>query len=195
MMLTTKNTVEWLKNFSKKIITNKAYLNELDSIIGDGDHGSNMARGVEAMLEKFESTSFNHPGDVFLTTAMALLSKIGGASGPLYGSAFMEMAKEAETNDPFIIFNAGLQGIKKRGKSETGEKTMIDVWEPACQALQNNKLTQQVIDDAVQATRPLKATKGRASYLGDRSIGEIDPGAMSSAYLFEAFLEGDFLND
>ncbi|WP_371817653.1 dihydroxyacetone kinase subunit DhaL [Amphibacillus sp. MSJ-3] len=195
MMLTTENTVNWLTSFGEKVIENKAYLSELDSLIGDGDHGSNMARGVQAMLEKFQSTEFKEPNDVFKTTAMALLSKIGGASGPLYGSAFMEMAKQSETGDISVIISAGLDGIKKRGRAEPGEKTMIDVWVPVCEALQENQLTKQVIDEAVQATKPMKATKGRASYVGDRSIGEIDPGAMSSAYLFEALLEGDILND
>ncbi|HHU18887.1 MAG TPA: dihydroxyacetone kinase subunit L [Bacilli bacterium] len=193
-MLTTENTVQWLTKFGEIISMNKAYLNELDSRIGDGDHGSNMVRGVEAMLAQFEAMEFNHAKDVFKVTAMALLSKIGGASGPLYGSAFMEMAKVAETNDLVTILTAGLNGIKKRGKAEVNEKTMIDVWEPVCQALAENNLTKSIIDQAVQATKPLKATKGRASYLGERSIGEIDPGAMSSAYLFEALLAGELID-
>src|SRR5699024_7632645 len=147
------------------------------------------------MIEKFESTSFNNPNDVFKTTAMALLGKIGGASGPLYGSAFMEMAKQTDLDSPAAVLHAGLEGIKKRGKAEPGEKTMIDMWQPVCEAVEQGTLNVETIHDAIEATQPLKATKGRASYIGDRSIGAIDPGAMSSAYLFEALLAGEILND
>lgn len=188
-MVDIKNVLNWLNEFASLIEQNKAYLSELDTPIGDGDHGNNMSRGVLAMQSQFAKTSFNEVSDIFKTTAMALMSNIGGASGPLYGSAFMEMAKAAkDSHDLPTIIQAGLNGITKRGKASTGEKTMVDVWQPVCDALSVNQLTQQVIDNAVASTQPMLATKGRASYVGERSKGHLDPGAVSSGYLFTSML-------
>lgn len=188
-MVDIKNVLNWLNEFASLIEQNKAYLSELDTPIGDGDHGNNMSRGVLAMQSQFAKTSFNEVSDIFKTTAMALMSNIGGASGPLYGSAFMEMAKAAkDSHDLPTIIQAGLNGITKRGKALTGEKTMVDVWQPVCDALSVNQLTQQVIDNAVASTQPMLATKGRASYVGERSKGHLDPGAVSSGYLFTSML-------
>lgn len=188
-MVDIKNVLNWLNEFASLIEQNKAYLSELDTPIGDGDHGNNMSRGVLAMQSEFAKTSFNEVSDIFKTTAMALMSNIGGASGPLYGSAFMEMAKAAkDSHDLPTIIQAGLNGITKRGKALTGEKTMVDVWQPVCDALSVNQLTQQVIDNAVASTQPMLATKGRASYVGERSKGHLDPGAVSSGYLFTSML-------
>ncbi|MZB05982.1 dihydroxyacetone kinase subunit L, partial [Salmonella enterica subsp. enterica serovar 4,12:i:-] len=132
--------------------------------------------------------------DVFKTAGMTMVSKVGGASGPLYGTAFLNMSKavDADTIDAVgltKVIEAGLEGIEKRGKSHAGEKTMIDVWEPVVHALHQEDLTDDVVDAALQKTKDLKATKGRASYLGERSIGHLDPGAYSSALLFHAMLQ------
>ncbi|MED4312216.1 dihydroxyacetone kinase subunit DhaL [Heyndrickxia coagulans] len=196
-MLTAETATDWLHRFAEKINENKAYLSELDSAVGDGDHGSNMARGVAAMEEKLEAGGFATVQDVLKTAAMALLGKVGGASGPLYGSALIAMAKQAGENEQDVaaMVKAGLEGIQKRGKAEKGEKTMVDVWIPACEALASGSLTKEAIQSAVEATKEMKATKGRASYLGERSIGHLDPGAVSSGYLFEALLEGGILDE
>ncbi|MED4942744.1 dihydroxyacetone kinase subunit DhaL [Heyndrickxia coagulans] len=196
-MLTAETATDWLHRFAEKINENKAYLSELDSAVGDGDHGSNMARGVAAMEEKLAAGGFATVQDVLKTAAMALLGKVGGASGPLYGSALIAMAKQAGENEQDVaaIVKAGLEGIQKRGKAEKGEKTMVDVWIPACEALASGSLTKEAIQSAVEATKEMKATKGRASYLGERSIGHLDPGAVSSGYLFEALLEGGILDE
>ena len=121
---------------------------------------------------------------------MQLISKVGGASGPLYGSAFMGMAKaEKDGKDLSEVIQAGLDMIQKRGKAVPGEKTMVDVWSGIPASLQAGDLTREKIGSLVEATKDLKATKGRASYVGERSIGHIDPGSASSGLLFEALLE------
>lgn len=189
-MLNGKNTKEWIFNFAKKIENNKTYLSELDTPIGDGDHGNNMARGMEAVNDALSNTSNNDLTTVFKTIAMALISKVGGASGPLYGTAFLEMAKESNNStDLSDLLSVALIGIKKRGGANVGDKTMIDVWDPVLTAIKSNSLTQQTIDKAVDNTKNMIARKGRASYLGERSVGHLDPGAASSGYLFSALLE------
>lgn len=189
-MLNGKNTKEWIFNFAKKIENNKTYLSELDTPIGDGDHGNNMARGMEAVNDALSNTSNNDLTTVFKTIAMALISKVGGASGPLYGTAFLEMAKESNNStDLSDLLSVALIGIKKRGGANVGDKTMIDVWDPVLTSIKSNSLTQQTIDKAVDNTKNMIARKGRASYLGERSVGHLDPGAVSSGYLFSALLE------
>ena len=183
-------TITWLDQWFDRLIEEKAYLSDLDQKIGDGDHGNNMARGAVATKEALES---KQPADVsalFMTVAQTLMSKIGGASGPLYGSAFLAMATTAKNSENLAdIFTAGLDKIQQRGKAEPGEKTMVDMWHPAVEALKANNLSQEVLDEASTKTTELKATKGRASYYGERSIGEPDPGAESSKYLFEALIK------
>ncbi|MGK0713623.1 dihydroxyacetone kinase subunit DhaL [Aerococcus urinaeequi] len=185
-----KETITWLDQWFDRLIEEKAYLSDLDQKIGDGDHGNNMARGAVATKEALES---KQPADVsalFMTVAQTLMSKIGGASGPLYGSAFLAMATTAKNSENLSdIFAAGLDKIQQRGKAEPGEKTMVDMWYPAVEALKANNLSQEVLDEASTKTTELKATKGRASYYGERSIGEPDPGAESSKYLFEALIK------
>lgn len=179
----------WISNFNSKVIENKDYLSQLDTPIGDGDHGGNMARGMAAVMAELESKEFESSQVLFKMVAMQLLSKVGGASGPLYGSAFMGIAK-ADQNLPLgEILAEGLAMIQKRGKAEVGEKTMVDMWSPVIQALQAGNLSEEIIDQALEATKDIKATKGRASYVGDRSVGHIDPGACSSSLLFKAMLE------
>lgn len=187
---------DWIERFGEKITQNRELLNKLDTAIGDGDHGSNLTRGAAAVKEKAEENSYEDLSTLFKDIGMTLVSKVGGASGPLYGSAFMGMAKIAKnTDDMGEILAGGLADIQKRGKAETGEKTMVDVWAPVVESIQSQSFSQTVVDESLESTREMKATKGRASYLGDRSIGHIDPGAQSSAYLFEALIEAGVLDE
>lgn len=181
---------KWMQLFNDKIQDQKAYLSDLDTPIGDGDHGGNMARGMAAVVENLAAKDFASAAEVFQAVSMQLISKVGGASGPLYGSAFMGMAKaEKDGKDLPEIIQAGLDMIQKRGKAVPGEKTMVDVWSGIPVSLQSGDLTHEKIGSLVEATKDLKATKGRASYVGERSIGHIDPGSASSGLLFEALLE------
>lgn len=186
--------INWLNRFCDEINENKQLLSDLDQAIGDGDHGFNMARGTTELKKTFAEKQPATLKDVFKTAGMTLLSKVGGAAGPLYGTAFLSMSK-AITADVIPsdnlanVIEAGQEGIEKRGKSQAGEKTMIDVWEPVVNALHQDDLSTDVVDAALQKTKDMKATKGRASYLGERSIGHLDPGAYSSAILFHAMLE------
>lgn len=181
---------KWMQLFNEKIQDQKAYLSDLDTPIGDGDHGANMARGMSAAVESLAAKDFASAAEVFQAVSMQLISKVGGASGPLYGSAFMGMAKaEKDGKGLSEVIQAGLDMIQKRGKAVPGEKTMVDVWSGIPVSLQSGNLTREKIGSLVEATKDLKATKGRASYVGERSIGHIDPGSASSGLLFEALLE------
>lgn len=180
----------WISIFNDKIQAQKDYLSQLDSPIGDGDHGGNMARGMAAVMAELSEKECEAAHEVFKIVAMQLLSKVGGASGPLYGSAFMGMSKSSQAGDSIAdILQAGLDMIQKRGKAAFGEKTMVDVWIPVIEALKEDGLDLSVIEEAVQSTGKLVATKGRASYVGERSVGHLDPGSYSSGLLFEAMLE------
>ena len=181
---------KWMQLFNEKIQSQKDYLSDLDTPIGDGDHGANMARGMAAAVESLAAKDFASAAEVFQAVSMQLISKVGGASGPLYGSAFMGMAKaEKDGKGLSEVIQAGLDMIQKRGKAVPGEKTMVDVWSGIPVSLQSGDLTHEKIGSLVEATKDLKATKGRASYVGERSIGHIDPGSASSGLLFEALLE------
>lgn len=181
---------KWMQLFNEKIQSQKDYLSDLDTPIGDGDHGANMARGMATAVENLAAKDFASAAEVFQAVSMQLISKVGGASGPLYGSAFMGMAKaEKDGKDLLEVIQAGLDMIQKRGKAVPGEKTMVDVWSGIPVSLQSGDLTREKIGSLVEATKDLKATKGRASYIGERSIGHIDPGSASSGLLFEALLE------
>ncbi|MBC1212289.1 dihydroxyacetone kinase subunit L [Listeria booriae] len=199
MTYNTKWAVQWLQDFSDRVIQNKQLLSDLDQAIGDGDHGINMARGLTELQKTLAEKEPASVKDTFKTAGMTILSKVGGASGPLYGSAFLAMSKAIDTDtltETQLIeaLEAGLAGIEHRGKSHAGEKTMIDVWEPVIHALRQDELTSDVIEAALQKTKDLKATKGRAAYLGERSIGHLDPGAYSSALLFQALLAQEEVN-
>lgn len=193
MTLTVDNLTQWMAKFAKKVEDNKQYLSDLDTPIGDGDHGFNMDRGMKAVEEKLNTK----PGDVttgLKTIAMALTSTIGGASGPLYGTAFLEMMKKSSsTTDMGELCEAALKGIEMRGGAKPGDKTMVDVWDKLVPAVKDGSFNQEKIDQAVLATKPMIAHKGRASYLGERSKGHIDPGSQSSGYLFSAMLETEGL--
>ena len=185
---------KWMLLFNEKIQANKDYLSELDTPIGDGDHGGNMARGMAAVVENLEGKDFANSAEVFQAVSMQLLSKVGGASGPLYGSAFMGIMKaEKEGTSLADAVQAGLDMIQKRGKASVGEKTMVDVWDGVVEAIRREELTKETIRALVESTKDMKAMKGRASYVGERSIGHIDPGSYSSGLLFEALLEAERL--
>lgn len=187
------------------IIDSKEHLNSLDAAIGDGDHGTNMARGSQAVLDKLNTLGELPLGDYFNQMAMALISSVGGASGPLYGTALMKMGltfKTAKVEDTEVIkkaFSEAVEGIKQRGKSDYGCKTMLDVLIPACEEFQSsydgnntNDILRKLSDigrDGVEYTVGIKATKGRASYLGERSIGTADPGATSSSIILTSLME------
>ncbi|EOH91778.1 dihydroxyacetone kinase subunit DhaL [Enterococcus pallens] len=196
MELTAEKIQAWLNAFTDAIEANKDYLSELDTPIGDGDHGNNMARGMAAYQAAFEKQQPATISDTLKILSMALISKVGGASGPLYGSAFMNMTKATKglaviTSEKQLgeIVNQGLQGIQARGKAVAEDKTMVDVWIPVAAALKNGELTSEVIEAAKEHTKDLVAKKGRASYLGERAIGHIDPGAASSGILFKTLLD------
>ena len=153
-----------------------------------------MARGMAAVVENLEGKDFVDSAEVFQVVSMQLLSKVGGASGPLYGSAFMGIMKaEKEGTSLVDAVQAGLDMIQKRGKASVGEKTMVDVWDGVVEAIRREELTKETIRALVESTKDMKATKGRASYVGERSIGHIDPGSYSSGLLFEALLEAEGL--
>jgi dihydroxyacetone kinase-like protein len=199
--VSSKTVLEWLKNCAAVFQQHKDELTQLDAAIGDADHGANMARGFTAVEGKLASLEGKDIGTVFKTVAMTLISTVGGASGPLYGTFFLQAAGPAngkmELTAPELAasFETGLKALMSRGKAVVGEKTMIDALVPAVAAL--NAADQQglatALDQAVAAARqgrdstiPLVATKGRASYLGERSAGHVDPGATSSVLLLEA---------
>ncbi|MDT2828603.1 MAG: dihydroxyacetone kinase subunit DhaL [Enterococcus viikkiensis] len=195
MKVTTNDIQAWLQDFAAAIEKNKDYLSELDTPIGDGDHGNNMHRGMTEYLVVSKGNEPNSIANSFKVLAMALISKVGGASGPLYGSAFMNMSKAAKdlpeittTEQLITILTAGFDGIKNRGKAELGDKTMLDVWGPSLTLLKEDRFSSQEIEQLKEQTKDLQAKKGRASYLGERSIGHIDPGAASSALLFQTLL-------
>lgn len=183
---------EWISRFYEKIQNNKGYLSDLDAAIGDGDHGNNMARGMQAVTESLEKNETADTTQSLKLIAMALISKVGGASGPLYGTAFLEMAKASnDTKDLGELLQKALSGIEKRGGAQPNDKTMVDVWNKVVSKADDSSLTNADIEAAVESTKDMVAKKGRASYLGERSVGHLDPGAVSSGYLFEALLEAE----
>jgi len=190
---------DWMRRSSASMTEHRMELIDLDRAIGDGDHGENMARGFVAVLAKLDEAPPDDVTGVFKLVAMTLMSKVGGAAGPLYGTAFMRAAKAADAGDldsdgVVALCEAALDGIVSRGKATTNEKTMVDAWTPAIAAAKEAadagkspaETFRAAADGAAagaEATIPMKATKGRASYLGERSIGHKDPGSTSTAYL------------
>jgi dihydroxyacetone kinase-like protein len=193
------------KKFCEYIDQNKEYLTELDSAIGDGDHGINMERGCQTALKKIDGLNSEFPSDLFKNISMAMLSSVGGASGPLYGTIFMKLSaalsgkKEVSLKDLEGSLESALNGIKAIGKAQVGDKTMVDVWEPVVMELKKKldtddikNLPESIIalaEDSMKKTIPLVARKGRASYLGERSANHQDPGATSSYLFFKALFE------
>lgn len=196
MELTVKDIQTWLDNYSKVIEEKKDYLSELDTPIGDGDHGNNMARGMAEYKIGFDKKVPTTITETFKVLSMALISKVGGASGPLYGTAFMNMTKATKDLETISspeqlkeIVQQGLAGIQMRGKAEPGDKTMVDVWAPVAEVIGTEQFNEEKIEQFAEATKDWVAKKGRASYLGERAIGHIDPGAASSALLFEELVK------
>lgn len=183
---------------------NRRYLTKLDSEIGDGDHGTNMHRGFQAALERLEGAETNTPADVLKAVSMALISKVGGAAGPLYGTAFLRASTalankdEISASDAAEAIEAALGGIKQRGKAAVGDKTIVDALEPAAEAAAEAakgdaagvaavfRAAADAAEEGAESTVPLVARKGRASYLGERSAGHRDPGATSTQMLLDA---------
>lgn len=178
---------------AKAMIENADELTSLDQAIGDGDHGLNMKRGFEAVLADREAIAAKPLPDALKTLGTMLVMKVGGASGPLYGTLFMSFGKEIGGDDPTLAeaaraLEAAIEAVKARGKSEPGQKTMIDVLTPVNAALAQGHVSNlpAVARNAAEATIPMKAIRGRASFLGDRSIGHMDPGARSTSLLIAA---------
>lgn len=206
MKVTRDQVIAMLKEMASAMAENKEYLTELDSAIGDGDHGINMDRGFKKVVEKLPAVEDKDVGTIFKNTGMSLVSAVGGAAGPLYGTFFMQFGKvaagkeELTNGDIGAMLAAGLEGIKQRGKAVVGEKTMVDALEPAVEAFNaavaQGKDLVECLREAVKAaekgkesTLNMVAKKGRAHYLGERSIGHLDPGATSSVLLLQAMLK------
>ncbi len=192
---------DWMRRSSALMTEHRMELIDLDRAIGDGDHGENMARGFTFVAQRLDDNPPDDVAGVFKLVAQTLMSKVGGAAGPLYGTAFMRAAKAAEGEVDAAavaaLCAAALEGIVARGKATTGEKTMVDAWTPAIAAAQSAAEEGKSPAEALRAaadgaakgaedTIPMQATKGRASYLGERSVGHQDPGATSTAYLLAA---------
>jgi dihydroxyacetone kinase-like protein len=203
MSIVRDNALEWIKACANVLAENRDYLTQLDAAIGDADHGANMDRGFRAVTNKIPEFSDKDIGTIFKTVGMTLISTVGGAGGPLYGTFFlqagMKTAGKMELNlaDWFVALEAALNGVVMRGKAETGDKTMVDALTPAVnslkKALEDNTSLEKALQQSAEAARqgmeatiPLVARKGRASYLGERSAGHQDPGATSSYLLLRA---------
>ena len=178
---------------ARSVIERADELTRLDAAIGDGDHGANMKRGFEAVVHDIEALSVMNLPDLLKNVGTRLVTKVGGASGPLYGTLFLELAKqlpEAPSRSAAVAaFDAAIRAVKARGKSEVGQKTMLDVLEPAFAVFAaggDAAAVKQAAREAAERTIAMRATRGRASFLGERSVGHMDPGARSSCLLIEA---------
>jgi phosphoenolpyruvate---glycerone phosphotransferase subunit DhaL len=202
MAVTTGQVIEFVQQFAAVVEENRKFLIDLDRAIGDADHGENLHRGFAAVLERLDGVEDGPPADVLKTVAMTLVSKVGGAAGPLYGTAFLRASAaiggrdELTTDDVVGALEASLEGVKTRGKAEVGDKTMVDAWQPAVEAARDaaaagGDLSAVFVEAAAAAKEgmeratPLVARKGRASYLGERSADHQDPGATSTWLLFD----------
>jgi phosphoenolpyruvate---glycerone phosphotransferase subunit DhaL len=205
--LTVDTVLAWINRSADEIDLRKAYLSDLDAPIGDSDHGFNMARGFSAVKAKLAGQPQPDIGALFKTVAMTLLSTVGGASGPLYSTFFLQAASKSTGKTELDLaawtacLEAALAGVAQRGKAVTGEKTMVDALQPAVEALKHadgKALGEALVASAkaaeagMKATIPLVARKGRASYLGERSAGHQDPGATSTHLLLKALAETEF---
>lgn len=204
--LTLENIREWITSFHALVTEQTAYLTELDSAIGDADHGTNMSRGMDAVATKLDGAAPASIGELLKGVGMTLVSTVGGASGPLYGTFFLRFATsagDAATLDGEAVgaaLTAALEGVVARGKAGVGDKTMVDALTPAVTAWGDAIDRGATLADAATATRdaaragsdstePLVARRGRASYLGERSVGHLDPGSVSTTLLFTALAE------
>ncbi|MCS3441980.1 dihydroxyacetone kinase-like protein [Microbacterium phyllosphaerae] len=202
----TAALVDWIHRFRDAVTAKRDWLTELDSAIGDADHGANMARGMDAVVAKLEAGAPATVDELLKAVGMTLVSSVGGASGPLYGTLFLRMGMaagpvtELDVSALAASLRAGLDGIVARGKAEAGDKTMFDAMAPAVDALDAavaggadlaaaTAAAAQAAAVGRDATLPLVARKGRASYLGERSAGHLDPGSASTTLLFETLAQ------
>lgn len=205
-MADSKKVIELIDKIGDKIIEQKEFLTELDAPIGDSDHGINMARGFTEVKKKLPELADKDIGTILKTVGMTLISTVGGASGPLYGTAFMKMsmkltaAKEIGFAEFMEAFSAAVEGVKQRGHSTTGEKTMLDAMVPAMESMKESYAGDPDVKAAfakgveaalkgVEYTKEIVATKGRASYVGERGIGHQDPGATSFTFMLQTISE------
>ena len=196
----------WLRAAAGAVAAESDLLTRLDSAIGDGDHGVNLNRGFAAVVAGLDGTAPAAVGAVFVKAGTTLISKVGGASGPLYGSALRALGKAlpdgAEVGLPAVAagLDAGLEAVRKLGGAEPGDKTMVDAFRPALDAFEQAvsaggdlaaaaAAAARAADEGARATTPMQARKGRASYLGERSVGHQDPGATSTALIFRALAD------
>jgi len=203
MSITATDVRAWIGDYAAVITEHRAELVALDTAIGDADHGTNMDRGMRAAVEKLGATEGDDIGALLKAVAMTLISKVGGAAGPLYGTLFLQMGTAAAGKEELDLagwtaaLEAGIKGVQARGKAEPDDKTMIDALLPALDALKAAegegaslgdalRRSADAAEEGMKATIPLEARKGRASYLGPRSVGHQDPGATSSQLLLEA---------
>ena len=203
MSITRDDTLNWIKAIAGVISENSKYLTELDAAIGDADHGANMERGFKAVMNKMPEISDKDIGTIFKTVGMTLISTVGGAGGPLYGTFFLQVGMktagkmELSLTDWTDALEAALNGVVMRGKAELGDKTMVDALTPAVAVLKQSipeshpihkvlELSAEAARKGMEGTIPLVARKGRASYLGERSAGHQDPGATSSFLILKA---------
>ncbi|MGN8246750.1 dihydroxyacetone kinase subunit DhaL [Cellulomonas soli] len=204
MTLDVAWAVDWTRRSARVVTEHREELIELDRQIGDGDHGENLHRGYSAVVARLDALEAppETVGEVLKLVATTLMSTVGGAAGPLYGTAYLRAAKVSaapvlDSAGAVALLEAALEGIVARGKATTGEKTMVDAWTPAVEAAVVSAgagatpgdvlaAAADAAADGAQATIPLVATKGRASYLGERSAGHLDPGAASSALILRA---------
>lgn len=204
-VVTKEQIVHWLELTAVVLNENKDYLTQLDSAIGDADHGTNMDRGFKKVAEKLPTVADKDIGNILKTVGMTLISSVGGASGPLYGTFFQrggmaaDAREELSAEDLVTVLQGAVDGVQARGRAQPGDKTMMDALLPAMAALKTGvaegKGSLEAMENAVAAaeqgmkdTIPLQARKGRASYLGERSIGHQDPGATSSYLILNALL-------
>jgi dihydroxyacetone kinase-like protein len=207
--VTTATLEQWVRSFADLVAENRDLLTELDAAIGDADHGSNMDRGMKAVVAAIDESAPATAGALFTKVGMTLVSTVGGASGPLFGTMFLRMGSSlgaAETVSPQELaaaLGAGLVGVVDRGKAGPGDKTMYDALAPAVDALDASLAADASLAESLlaargaaergrDATTPLLARKGRASYLGERSVGHQDPGATTVALLLEAATSAPF---
>jgi dihydroxyacetone kinase-like protein len=206
LTITYAEVMDWLRRFGAETAEHRAELTKLDAAIGDGDHGTNMDRGMRKALERLDGLEGEDIGAALKAVGMALVSSVGGAAGPLYGTLFMQMGSTTAGRDALDLagftesLEAGVKGLQARGRAEPGDKTMVDALLPALDALRTAvqeevepvealRRSAAAAEEGMKATVPMEARKGRASYLGPRSVGHQDPGATSSHLLLRSAAE------
>lgn len=206
MVITPNHIIRFLQRLDEEVAARRDELTRLDAAIGDADHGTNLHRGFTAVMDKAPSFAGKDIGSILKTTGMTLISTVGGASGPLFGTGFMRAGialadqYEAGVDGLARAAAAALEGIQARGKAQRGEKTMVDALAPAVEALEHAsargddllaalRAAESAAEQGMRATTPMRATKGRASYLAERSVGHQDPGATSTHLMLRVLLE------